>query len=135
MLVCYLLAKCGLLCSRVTTLVKDVPCDITQLVDIAKLFSSKLRIEFTCIRTSLSRRSYLYCIGSPIYPNPSYQQQVFCANKELPVKKLPPPCIMNAVKKQQQDLSIVGLCLAYNTFRDLQLMMNRLIVWQKQSYR
>ncbi len=66
---------------------------------MAKSFSSKLRMELTCIWTSLSRKCCFYCIGRPIYPNPLYQQQVFGARNELPVKKKPPPwSIINAVK-------------------------------------
>ncbi len=81
-----------------TSAVKDVHCDITQWDEIAKSFSSKLRIELTCIQISLSRRSYVYCIGRPIYPNPLYQQQLFGAGKELPVKKPNLQSIMNVVK-------------------------------------
>ncbi len=82
-----LLTKYSLLCSRVTSLVKDDHCNITQWDEMAKLFSSKSRMELTCIWMSLWRRCYFYCIGRPIYWNPLYQQQVFGTKMELSVKK------------------------------------------------
>ncbi len=66
-----LLAKCGLLRFRLSSAVKDVHCDNTQWDDVAILFSSKLRMESTCIRTSSSRSIYLDSVGRLImYQNP-----------------------------------------------------------------
>ena len=94
-----LLTKCGLLCSHVTSVVKDVRCDHSQWDEMAKSFVSQMKMEITCIRIWHSRRSYFYCIGKPLHKNPIVQEETL-GSKELPKKKNPPRALMNSVKKQ-----------------------------------
>jgi hypothetical protein len=68
-----ILIKCGLLRSRVTSVVKEVRIDATQWDQLAK--SLNMRMEVTCIRTLYSRRSYFYCIGDPRFRGPLDQEK------------------------------------------------------------
>jgi len=97
-----LLTKCGLLRSRVTSVVKDFHCNGTQWREMAKSFSSHIKMEVTCIRTWHSRRSYFYCIGKPTYNNPLHQEQAL-RSMGIPYKQNPPNKLMDLVKKYQQE--------------------------------
>lgn len=68
-----LLTKCGLLRSKVTSVVKDVHVDVTQWHEMTRAIARSLQMEVACIRTQYSRRSYFFCVGDPLFKNPLYQ--------------------------------------------------------------
>lgn len=100
-----LLTKCGLLRSRVSSVVTDVHCDGGQWDELAKSFSAQVKMEVTCIRTWHSRRSYFYCMGKPLYKNLFEQQQAFSSSTKLvPVPRIPPRSLMKAVKDAASEV-------------------------------
>lgn len=68
-----LLSKCGLVRSKVTSVVKDVHVDVSQWHEMTRAITKKIKMEVTAIRTKYSRRSYFYCVGDPNFRNPMEQ--------------------------------------------------------------
>lgn len=99
-----LLVKCGLLRSRVTSVVKDVHCDNGQWDGMAKSFSAQIKVEITCIRTWYSRRSYFYCVGKPLYKNVFEQEAAIGSGKLVSIPRVPSRILMQAVKKAASDV-------------------------------
>jgi hypothetical protein len=79
-----LLTKCGLVRSKVTSVVKDVHVDHGQWDELAKAITRAVRMEITAIRTKYSRKSYFICIGQPKFQNPLEQDK---ALKSISKKK------------------------------------------------
>ena len=99
-----LLTKCGLLRSRVSSVVTDVHCDNGQWDEMAKSFAVQIKMEITMIRTWNSRRSYFYCIGKPLYKNVFEQQEAVGYEKLVAIPQIPSRTLMAAVKKAATDV-------------------------------
>lgn len=99
-----LLTKCGLLRSRVSSMVTDVHCDNGQWDEMAKSFSVEVKMEITCIRTWHSRRSYFYCMGKPRYKNLFAQEAAVGSGKLVSIPRSPSRSLMQAVKKAASDV-------------------------------
>jgi hypothetical protein len=82
-----LLSKCSLLRSRVTSVVKEIDCNVRQWDELAKSMISTVRMEITTIRIKQARRSYFFCVGNPSYKTPLVQEAALQAsNEQLPRK-------------------------------------------------
>jgi hypothetical protein len=93
-----LLSKCALLRSRVTSVVKEIDCNIRQWDEMVKSMIADVKLEVTCIRTQYARRSYFFCVGKPRYKNPCEQEvYMLSSNERLPMKT-PRRTLMHRVK-------------------------------------
>lgn len=99
-----LLTKCGLIRSRVTSLVQNVECDSYQWDELAKSSVSQFKMEVTSIRTKHGRRSVFYCIGKPRHRSPLYQEEALGGTTLVPFSKVPSRGLMTAVKKAAKNV-------------------------------
>lgn len=94
-----LLSKCSLLRSRVTSVVKEIDCNVRQWDEMAKSMVSTVKLEITCIRTQYARRSYYFCVGKPSYKCPRTQEKEMAKSHEVRLpRKVPNRRLMMRVK-------------------------------------
>jgi hypothetical protein len=88
-----LLVKCGLVRSKVTSVVKDVIVGHGQWDELAKAITRAVRMEITSVHTRFSRRSYFFCIGPPKFRSPLEQERA----------------LMGISKEKQEELFTLAL--------------------------
>lgn len=98
-----LLTKCGLVRSKVTSVVKDVHVDVSQWHEMARAITKKIKMEVSAIRTKCSWRSYFFCVGTPQFRNPIEQARE-SRLIGMGSSSLPPRDIVLEAKKVANDI-------------------------------